>query len=62
MTKPKQPKNSTQETLDAIRIYGQPLTNGVPFAEGHIIEPHADYGTLLDDIAEDTNEIEPKKK
>ncbi len=63
MNKPKQPKKkSSPKTLDEIRIYGQPLTDGVPLPEGHIQEPHADYGILLDDLAQDLVEVDPKKK
>ncbi len=34
------------------RIYGLPLTEGEPLPEGFIQEPHADYGSLNDEIAE----------
>lgn len=49
-------------SMKSIKIFGQPLTEGEPLAEGFVQEPNSDYGLLIEDLAKDTVDVKVKKK
>ena len=55
-------KMKPKSQVKSIKIFGQPLTEGEPLAEGYIQEPNSDYGLLIEDLAKDTVDIQVKKR